>query len=162
MVDESERKAFQKHRFAAYYIWVVLHEILGHGTGKLLVEDSSGDFNFDSERPPLNPLTDKPIDSWYLPGETWTGVFGDLATTVDECRAELVGAYLIDDAEILQLFGYTGDSEIKADDGKRNSQSLQREEPSLTRSSIQLSIICMYNWASTDFELWKITIHLRR
>ncbi|GFF22150.1 isoform 2 of dipeptidyl peptidase 3 [Aspergillus udagawae] len=105
-----------EHRFLAYYIWVVLHEILGHGTGKLLVEDPQGDFNFGREHPPLNPLSGKPIDSWYGPGETWTGVFADLSTTVDECRAELVGAYLIDVPEILELFGCTVDSEIKPAD----------------------------------------------
>ncbi|KAF7126245.1 hypothetical protein CNMCM5793_002740 [Aspergillus hiratsukae] len=113
MIHESERKVFQEHRFTAYYIWVVLHEILGHGTGKLLLEDSQAHFNFDREHPPLNPLSGKPIDSWYSPGETWTGVFTDLSTTVDECRAELVGAYLIDVPEILELFGCTVDSEIK-------------------------------------------------
>ncbi|KAF7167696.1 hypothetical protein CNMCM5623_000943 [Aspergillus felis] len=116
MIHKSERKVFQEHRFIAYYIWVVLHEILGHGTGKVLVEDSQGRFNFDREHPPLNPLSEKPIDSWYGPGETWTGVFTDLATTVDECRAELVGAYLIDVPEILELFGCTVDSEIKPSD----------------------------------------------
>ncbi|KAH2666498.1 hypothetical protein KXV79_006076 [Aspergillus fumigatus] len=116
MIHESERKVFQEHRFTAYYIWVVLHEILGHGTSKLLQEDSQGHFNFDREHPPLNPLTGKSIDSWYGPGETWTGVFTDLSTTVDECRAELAGAYLIDVAEILQLFGCTVDSKIKPAD----------------------------------------------
>lgn len=118
MVDESERAIFQSHRFHAYYIWVVLHEILGHGTGKLLTEEPEGNFNFDINSPPLNPLTGKPIDTWYLPDQTWTGVFEDLATTVDECRAELVGAYLIDDPDILLLFGYTDDSGVKPDDGK--------------------------------------------
>jgi hypothetical protein len=34
----------------------------------------------------------------------------------DECRAELVGAYLMDDAELLGLFGYTATSEITAAD----------------------------------------------
>ncbi|RHZ46900.1 dipeptidyl peptidase III [Aspergillus thermomutatus] len=116
MISESDRQVFQEHRFTAYYIWVVLHEILGHGTGKLLQEDSQGHFNFDREQPPLNPLSRKPIDSWFGPGETWTGVFADLATTVDECRAELVGAYLIDVPEILELFGCTLDSEIKPAD----------------------------------------------
>jgi dipeptidyl-peptidase-3 len=37
----------------------------------------------------------------------WSSVFGDLSTIVDECRAELVGAYLIDDPRGLALFGHT-------------------------------------------------------
>lgn len=116
MVDDSEKETFKKHRHHAYYIWVVLHEILGHGTGRFLAETSPGNFNFNTARPPLNPITGNPIKNWYLPGQTWTGVFGDLSTTVDECRAELVGAYLIDDQDILSLFGYTQHGEIKPDD----------------------------------------------
>lgn len=118
MVDESERATFQSHRFHAFYIWVVLHEILGHGTGKLLTEEPKGNFNFDINNPPLNPLTGKLVNTWYLPGQTWTGVFEDLATTVDECRVEVVGAYLIDDPDILRLFGYTDYSEVKPYEGK--------------------------------------------
>lgn len=40
MVDPSEQESFRKHRFHSYYIWVVLHEILGHGNGRLLSEIS--------------------------------------------------------------------------------------------------------------------------
>lgn len=80
-----------------------------------MVEAPAGDFNFDINNPPINPLTGKPIASWYKPGQTWTGQFGDLATTVDECRAELVGAYLMDDTELLGLFGYNENSETTAE-----------------------------------------------
>jgi dipeptidyl-peptidase III len=111
-IDDHEVETFQKHKYAAYYWWVVLHELLGHGTGRMMVEHSPGEFNFDVTNPPINPLTGEPIDSWYKPGQTWTGQFGDLATTVDECRAELVGAYLMDEPELLSLFGYNERSEI--------------------------------------------------
>lgn len=118
MVDASEQETLKRHRFHSYYIWVVLHEILGHGTGRFLSELSPGYFNFDPQNPPLNPLTGKPVDNWYRPGQTWTSVFEDLATTVDECRAEIIGAYLIDEPEILELFGYDEQSEVTTDDGK--------------------------------------------
>lgn len=117
MVDESEQEVFKKHRFHSYYIWVVLHEILGHGTGRFLTEDSAGNFNFDPNNPPLSHINGKPVNCWYRPGQTWTGVFQDLSTTVDECRAELVGAYLMDEPEILEVFGYTANSEVKPEDG---------------------------------------------
>jgi dipeptidyl-peptidase-3 len=52
------------HREHAFYLWVVFHEHLGHGTGKLLVENQSGGFNFNSNNAPINPLNGKPIDSW--------------------------------------------------------------------------------------------------
>ncbi len=115
-IDASEVKQFTKHKFAAYYWWVVLHELLGHGTGRMMVETTEGKFNFDTKSPPMNPITGEPISCWYKPGQTWTGVFGDLATTVDECRAELVGAYLMDDPELLELFGFNETSEIRAED----------------------------------------------
>jgi len=83
---------------------------------KLLVESHSGSFNFDPKNAPINPLTGSPINSWYRRGETWTGIFGDIATTVDECRAECVGAYFMSDMELLAMFGYTDDTEITGRD----------------------------------------------
>ncbi|KAL2810454.1 dipeptidyl peptidase III [Aspergillus granulosus] len=115
-VAEEEQERYQNHRFHSYYIWVVLHEILGHGTGRFLAEVSKDEYNFDPINPPLNPLTGLVVDCWYRAGQTWTGVFGDLATTVDECRAELVGAYLIDELDVLAVFGYTEESEVSRDD----------------------------------------------
>ncbi len=117
-IDPGEAETFQKHKFPAYYIWVVLHELLGHGTGKLLCQFPDGTFNFNHDNPPINHLTGNPIDQWYLPGQSWTGQFADLATTVDECRAELVGAYLMDDKALLALFNFTDSSEITAADCK--------------------------------------------
>lgn len=115
-IDPAELDSFQKAKYPAYYWWVVLHELLGHGTGRMMVEELGGKFNFDINNPPINPLSGKAITSWYKPGQTWTGQFGDLATTVDECRAELVGAYLMDDVDLLRLLGYDESSEITAAD----------------------------------------------
>jgi dipeptidyl-peptidase III len=99
-----------------FYLLVVFHELLGHGTGKLLMEYESGKFNFDIQNPPISLLTQKPIKSWYRPSQTWTGLFGGIAITVDECRAECVSAYLMSDMELLSLFGYTNESEITGSD----------------------------------------------
>lgn len=81
-----------------------------------MCQESDGSFNFDIHNPPINPITGKPISSWYKPGETWKGQFGDLATTVDECRAERLGAYLLGDLELLGFLGFTETSEITAGD----------------------------------------------
>ncbi|KAI1479743.1 peptidase family M49-domain-containing protein [Daldinia eschscholtzii] len=112
-IDDSEVEMFQRHKYPAYYWWVVLHELLGHGTGKMMIEEPANTFNFDSADPPINPLDGEPIRIWYKPGQTWTGQFGDLATILDECRAELVGAYLMDDPELLDIFGFTDESTIR-------------------------------------------------
>ena len=119
-INPSEAITFQNHKAPTYYWWVVLHELFGHGTGKMMVEERKGEFNFNSASPPMNPLTGKPISSWYKPGETWTGKFGDIATSVDECRAELVGACLMDDRELLDFFGYNDESEITAADSMKS------------------------------------------
>ncbi|KAE8824347.1 hypothetical protein PTNB85_08904 [Pyrenophora teres f. teres] len=115
-IDPAELDSFQRAKYPAYYWWVVLHELLGHGTGRMMAEEEEGNFNFDIHNPPVSPLSGKPITTWYKLGQTWTGQFGDLATTVDECRAELVGAYLMDDVELLELLGYDENSEITAAD----------------------------------------------
>ncbi|KAG8424919.1 hypothetical protein J3458_001673 [Metarhizium acridum] len=115
-IEAAEAEQLQKHKLQAYYWWVVLHELLGHGTGRMTVESMGGKFNFDGENPPVNPITRRPISSWYKPGQTWTGQFGQLATTLDECRAEPVGAYLMDDSELLEMLGFTETSDIHAED----------------------------------------------
>jgi dipeptidyl-peptidase III len=117
-VHGSEVENFQKHKYPVYYLWVVLHELFGHGTGKMMVQEEEDKYNFDHEHPPIDPLSKEPTTSWYKPGQTWTGQFGDIATTLDECRAELVGAYLVDDLDLLALFGFTDQTEITAKNGE--------------------------------------------
>ena len=102
-LDPFEVAKFRKYREHAFHLWDVFHELLGHGIGKFLVESHSGEFNFDSKNVPINPLTGNRIDSWYTEGETWTGLFGDIATTVDECRAECVRPYSLSDMELLAM-----------------------------------------------------------
>ena len=97
---------YAKYRDQAFEVQVGLHELLGHGCGKLLQETSPGEFNFDIKNPPINPLTGKPVDSWYKPGQTWGSVFGGLAPTYEECRAECVAMLLSCDFSILQIFGF--------------------------------------------------------
>ena len=100
---------------------ILIHELLGHGSGKLLSSTSpAGVANFDVQNPPLSPLTKRPIVTWYKKGDTYNGVFGDLATLMEECRAECVGAYFMFESELLAIFGYTEKSEVKASDCKHS------------------------------------------
>lgn len=91
-----------------------VHELFGHGTGKLLAESAPGVLNYEEK--PVSPLTGQVIESHYALGQTWTGVFGKLAATVEECRAILVSEYLMDDKEMLAVFGYTDSTYITAED----------------------------------------------
>ena len=93
-----------------------IHELVGHGSGKLLSETSTGHFNFDRENLPISPLIGRPIETWYLPGQTWANVFGSIGHSVEECRAMLVALYLISNKELLFIFGYDDTTEITPDD----------------------------------------------
>ncbi|KAK0622595.1 peptidase family M49-domain-containing protein [Immersiella caudata] len=115
-VNPSELKRFKNSTQIVRFPTTATHELLGHGTGKLLSETEPGTYNFDKQNPPISPLTQKPVTSHYLPGQTWNGVFGKLAGTVEECRAILVSEYLMENKELLEMFGYTDDSDITADD----------------------------------------------
>jgi len=62
----------------AFEVQVAIHELLGHGTGKLL----------------------------YSEGQTYNGIFGSMASAYEECRAEAAGIYLCLCPEILTIFGH--------------------------------------------------------
>lgn len=105
-VRKEDDHLYRKYRDPAFEVQVGIHELLGHGCGKLLQETAPGEFNFDSKNPPTSPITNKPIESWYKPGQTWSSVFGSIASSYEECRAECVAMALACDFEILQIFGF--------------------------------------------------------
>ena len=71
---------------------VGLHELLGHGSGKLLQKAKDGSLNYPADL--SNPLTGKAVDKHYEAGETYDSVFTSLGSSYEECRAEAVGLYL--------------------------------------------------------------------
>ncbi|EEP80786.1 hypothetical protein UREG_05628 [Uncinocarpus reesii 1704] len=105
-IREQDLELFRKYRDPAFEVQVGIHELLGHGTGKLLQETAPGEYNFDISNPPLSPITNKPISTWYKPGQTWSSVFGSIASSYEECRAECVAMALGCDFGILELFGF--------------------------------------------------------
>ncbi|KAI5866839.1 putative dipeptidylpeptidase III [Durotheca rogersii] len=113
-IADKDLGIYQRYRDGSFEVQVGLHELTGHGCGKLLQETSPGVFNFDRENPPISPLTEKPVATWYKPGQTWGSVFGSWAGSYEECRAELVAMYLSCEFPVLQIFGF-GDGSVNID-----------------------------------------------
>ncbi|KAJ3019527.1 bifunctional diacylglycerol diphosphate phosphatase/phosphatidate phosphatase [Thoreauomyces humboldtii] len=89
-----------------------VHELLGHCSGKQLLERVDGTMNFDPATT-LDPRTGKPVTSWYKPGESYQTKFGGLGMTIEECRAELIALYLSTDVATMAALGFEGQ---RADD----------------------------------------------
>ena len=102
-LPEGRRKSYADLAPEVYQLYVVLHELYGHPTGKMLFHDSKV---ASATHLPVNPLTSAPVTTWYEPSQTFTGIFAGIATTVDECRCELVAAFLMDDDTLLSALGY--------------------------------------------------------
>ncbi|CAH0017174.1 unnamed protein product [Clonostachys rhizophaga] len=113
-IRDEDLEVYRKYRDASFEVQVGLHELTGHGCGKLLQETSPGVFNFDKENPPVSPVTGKLITTWYKPGQTWGSVFGSIAASYEECRAELVAMHLSCEFSALKIFGF-GDGSINMD-----------------------------------------------
>ena len=105
-ISEADLPVYQQYRDSAFEVQVGIHELLGHGTGKLLQETKAGVYNFDHKSPPISPVTNKPITTWYKPGATWGSTFESVASSYEECRAECVAMALSCDFEILRIFGF--------------------------------------------------------
>ena len=91
-ISQEDRPIFEKYQSDSFEVQVGIHELLGHGSGKLLTEFTDG-FNFDKENPPLG-LDGKPVSTYYKVGETWGSKFGQLAGPFEECRAEVIAMFL--------------------------------------------------------------------
>jgi len=96
----------------AFEVQVASHELLGHGSGKLFQEGADGKKNFDPEKV-INPLTKQHVESWYKPGQTPGSVLGEVSSSLEEMRAEVVALHLAGNKGILDIFKYTSQRDVE-------------------------------------------------
>ncbi|KAK8090103.1 dipeptidyl peptidase 3 [Apiospora hydei] len=108
-IADKDLDLYKKYRDASFEVQVGLHELTGHGCGKLLQETSKGEYNFDKGKP-----AGLPVDRQARHYLTWGSVFGSIAGAYEECRAELVAMFLSCEFPVLKIFGF-GDGSVDMD-----------------------------------------------
>uniref|UniRef100_A0A8C9X434 Dipeptidyl peptidase 3 n=1 Tax=Sander lucioperca TaxID=283035 RepID=A0A8C9X434_SANLU len=93
-LEEEDKDLFIKWKGPSFEVQVGLHELLGHGSGKLFVQVSQ-------------TYCDQPRD-WRTGEFTWDSKFSTIASSYEECRAECVGLYLCLNKQVLSIFGHEG------------------------------------------------------
>lgn len=103
-VAPTDQEPFKRLKVAAFELQVGVHELLGHGSGKLY---HAGTRDAEKIAGSAHPLTGDPVSGpFYAAGATWDTTFGKLASSYEECRAECTGLYLCLEPSVLAVFGH--------------------------------------------------------
>jgi dipeptidyl-peptidase-3 len=103
-VAEADQALFKALKGEAFEVQVGIHELLGHGSGKLYHANTADAATLHGAP---HPLTGEPISGpFYATGATWDSTFGRLASAYEECRAECAGIYLCLEPSVLTIFGH--------------------------------------------------------
>ena len=70
-LDQEATDIYVKYAKESLTLIVALHELLGHGTGKLFQKGEDGELNFDPDKV-KNPFTGADITTFYSATETWS------------------------------------------------------------------------------------------
>jgi dipeptidyl-peptidase-3 len=96
---EEQGKILYENVFKCYEVHVACHELLGHGSGKLIYRNSDGSCPKFTD-----PITKEEYESCYEEGDTWNEKFGAISTSYEECRADTIGYYLCTFPEVYEIF----------------------------------------------------------
>jgi len=103
-ISDHDQEMFKALKAEAFEVQVGIHELLGHGSGKIY-HQGTPDADALAASGFIHPITGEPITGpFFDPGSSWDSTFGKIASTYEECRAECTGLYLCLEPEILQVF----------------------------------------------------------
>jgi dipeptidyl-peptidase-3 len=111
-LKHEDLKLIEEFGEQAYTLHVALHELIGHGSGKLFFEDENGKLNYDPNTT-LKLLSEDKVESHYKHGETWNQKFGEISCSYEECRADVCGIFLGFEPKAYEIFGFTEDNILK-------------------------------------------------
>jgi len=99
-LSAADNELMKKWKVPSFEVQVGLHELLGHGSGKLFY---AGNYS-----PELKcPLSGGAIGC-YDKGDTYDSTFSSIGSSYEECRAECVGIHLCLEPGVTEIFGHSG------------------------------------------------------
>ena len=99
-LSAADAELFKLWKAPSFELQVGLHELLGHGSGKLF---HAGNYPVDL----ASPLSGNMVGC-YGQGETYDSKFTTLGSSYEECRAECVGLHLCLEPGVTEIFGHSG------------------------------------------------------